>query len=437
MRARRLHGTAAPIAACLAFAASLVAPAALADGPPGQTASEHIASHASAEPLEFLGGRVTLMLFGAMQLDVMHDLQALGTPAQGFVNNFVTSLIPLDGSQAARSSNRTGFSVNQTQLDLGIRTATPAGAAQLFSQVNFEQQPTGGPLPRLYLLYGELGGLRVGIDDSTFENSAAVPRTLDFQGPNALPAVQNLMARYTLPLGGDVLASLALELTGAELQLPVDATPESSALNQMPDVILRLAYLPSRSELQLAGMMRRFTALGQRVAGTGAAPESFELSAMAWAGHASMNLLFSTLAGDSPSWFSRWFGQDSLQAGVVYGTGLGAYIQDLGGLNLDGVVTASALTPLRVFGAYGGLQIWWTDAASSNGTFGYVNVYGDAALAPSAYHRAVYVSGNLIVSPVTALDVGVEYLYGRFETRAAGRGHDTRLQLSTIWHFGI
>jgi hypothetical protein len=397
-------------------------------------------AHQKPKPLDFFGLPIVPIFYGDVQMDIMHDFNAMGLDPTGqFVNEFITSLIPTSGSEAARRTNRTGFSVNQTQIYAGFWVPTDLGKALAFTNINFEQNTSGPPIFDLYLAYAEVGGLRAGKAWSTFSNVPAIPDTLDYEGPNAIPEVQNVMLRFTAHLTDEWTAAGAAEAPNANITMPNGST-NGAPLNQYPDAIVRTTWSPGNSTIQLSGIYRRLGAIGTwKPAGT-TQEESFRSAVNGWGVQFSGNLAFNTGFPKTGGWFGRVFGRDSLQYGAVYGQGIGAYVQDTMDIGLDAAPISddsSRLKAIRMATGWAGLEHFWSKNARSTVTFGYVSTYKQPLRAADTYKSALYVSGNLIFTLLGALEVGAEYIYGNRVTQGDGKGHNSRLQLSTIWNFGI
>jgi len=361
------------------------------------------------KPLNVFGKSVKLTFYGTLQADVMHDFQALG--GDEFVNEFITGDIPVKGSKTSPPDNRTGFSVNQSNVNIGLEAPTGYGAFRLFTEINFEKYTTGGPAFELYQAYGALGPLLAGKAWSTFSNIDSQPDTLDFEGPNAIPEVQQVMLRWTQPLPNDLSFLFALEEPNADLTLPAGA----SAINSIPDMIACLEYKPSWANIQASGLYRRLQGKG----------DGFDSAVNGWGLQLSGNM--------------DTFGRDSFQLGAVYGRGIGHYIQDTQGYGLDAAPSSpgsSSLEAIPAFGGWVGYQHWWAEALSSSASFGYVRLWNTDGQAADVYRNTTYISANIIWSPWRPVDVGLEYLYGQRRTKSAGSGYNNRLQFSVKFNFG-
>jgi len=371
--------------------------------------AEGDAAEKTPKPLDIFGKSVKLTFYGTLQADVMHDFQTLGQDK--FVNEFITGEIPVRGSEAFLRDNRTGFSINQSNVNIGLETPTDYGSMKVFTEINFEKYTTGGPAFELYQAYGALGPFLAGKAWSTFSNTHSFPNTLDFEGPQAIPEVQQIMLRWTQPLHNDLSLLFALEEPNADLTMPKGA----SAINTIPDVIASLEFNPSRANIHASGIYRRLQGKGA----------GFDSAVNGWGLQLNGNI--------------DTFGRDSFQFGTVYGHGIGHYIQDTQGYGLDAAPSApgaSDLEAIPAFGGWVGYQHWWAEALSSSASFGYVRLWNTDGQAADVYRNTTYISTNIIWSPWRAVDVGLEYLYGQRRTKSAGSGYNNRLQFSVKFNFG-
>jgi len=364
-----------------------------------------------------------LHLLGYIKLDGLHDFEANGLGV-GFPNEFLPAQIPPKGSLAARNRGRWGFTANSSRLEIGVGTTTPLGKAGGLLDFDFIRTLSGRPAFQLRQLYATLGPLRVGQSWTTFLNVESIPSTLDYQGPNAIPEVWQPLVRWTQPLAVGPLREYSLakefefvvaaEEADPQLTLPVGV----SSRDDVPDIVANLRWRRERSSVWVAGIYRRFEARGAGV----------DASANGWGLQLTGNIEVDPFP--------------YLQFGVLYGKGLGRYFNDTGGLDVDGWVSPSGdLDLFSGFGAWIGIQYWWTAPLRSTFTYSYVHL-GDSDLrALSAanpngiYRKAHYASANLVYSPIPPLDIGVEYLFGWRGTVDGRSGYDQRIQLSLILHF--
>ena len=165
---------------------------------PGDGKPEEIGAKPPA-PLDIAGHKVRVGISGAIQGDVIHDFNAVGLrPGDGQAREFITALIPV-GGPAAEITNRTTFSPNQSYLTGWAETDTPWGPFKVYANVNLMGSTTE-PEFQVYKVYGEWGWLKAGLDYTLWLNQAAIPSTLDFEGPNAAPENRFTQASLKIPL---------------------------------------------------------------------------------------------------------------------------------------------------------------------------------------------------------------------------------------------
>ena len=376
-------------------------------------------------PLDMGGHEVRVGISGAIQADVIHDFNALGLkPGDGQAREFITANIPV-GGPAADITNRTTFSPNQTYLTGWAETDTPWGPFRVYADVNLMGSTTEAQF-QVYKAYGQWGWLKAGLDYTLWINQAAIPSTLDFEGPNAAPENRFTQASLKIPLrpGAEkrqLFFTIGAEDAQADMTLPAGVNP----VDQFPAVIGKFSYEPDWARIELAGLYRRLKAEGV----------GYDQSIDGW------GVAFS---GSVDTW-----GNDNVIWGLEYGDALGAYIQDTSGLGLDAApvsATDSSLRAIPAFGAWGAYQHWWSKSLRSSATYGIVRLDSDFDLSPNpagtgTYKQTQYASMNLVWSAWPPFDVGLEYMFGHrtvtnstaVEGSTAGQNH--RVQFTMRWNF--
>ena len=383
------------------------------------TATAGVPESVSPAPMNLFGRNVHLGIDGAVQLDVMHDFNSVGLdPNENFENEFITGDIPVGGPAADRN-NRTGFSPNQSTFSMWASTPTRHGDFKVYCRFNLTKLVRGTQF-QVYKVYGEWGWFKAGFDWTLWLNPDAVPNTLDFEGPNPIPTPRFAQVRVKIPLGTKgYFLCLGMEEALADMTLPANVSP----LNKVPAFIGKVGYEPKRAHIELAGLYRQLNANG----------EDINMSVNGWG---------ISLSGSIDTW-----GNDNVIFGGLYGEALGAYIDDTQGFGLDAVPNPNDSTSLKVIPALG---IWfaydhrWAKAWQSTATVGYVeldNAFDKTPNPAGTFHKSLYVSANLIWSPLPAFDLGIEYMYGErgvtANTAINGNrlGHNNRLQMTFRWNF--
>ena len=393
-------------------------------------AEEPVVAKAGAkapEPLEIGGHQVRVGIAGAIQVDVIHDFNAVGlTPGGSVEREFVTGNIPV-GGPAADITNRTGFSPNQSYLTGWAETDTPWGPFKVYADVNLFGSSTETEF-QIYKAYGEWGWLKAGLDYTLWLNQASIPDTLDFEGPNIIPEVRFTQASLKIPLQLDakkreLFFTIGVEDAPGEITLP--AKMSSVTTDQFPAVIGKLSYEPDWAQIELGGLYRRLRAEGP----------GYDQPVNGWG---------VILSGSIDTWKN-----DSVILGGLYGNALGAYIQDTSGLGLDAAPTSTAnqnLKAIPAFGVWAAYQHWWAKSLRSTATYGLVRLDSDFDRQPQTadqgtYKQTQYASMNLIWSPWPPFDVGLEYMFGhRAVTNSTAvygstTGQNHRLQFTMRWNF--
>jgi hypothetical protein len=284
------------------------------------------------------------------------------------------------------------------------------------------------PELQLYRSWGQWGWLRGGLDYSPWINQATIPDTLEYEGPNAIPEPINPQILLKVPVGkalpklSDWKITLAAEDADWEVTLPTGVS-NVDTVNQIPSLVAKLGFEPTWAQIELAGLYRRVRVAGDR----------FESSLNGW--------------GILLDGYIQTLGKDNLILGIEYGEGLGSYIDDTQDLGLDAApVSASdpSLKAIPAFGIWAGYQHWWNRTLRSTATYGYVgldNGFDRTANPEGKFQKSQYASANLIWTPIPAVDVGLEYLFGWREVTAnsAINGHrtgdDHRIQWTVRWKF--
>lgn len=255
------------------------------------------------KPLRLGAHEVRVGLDGSVQLDVIHDFNAAGlSPDSGFSREFITADIPV-GGPAAKRTNRTGFSPNASCLAGWAEALTPWGPLKVYGKVDLFGSASETE-PRIYKAYGTWGWLKGGLDFSLWLNQAAIPDTLDFEGPSAIPGPRFAQASLKIPLQPDtqkrsLFLNLGLEDAAWDVTLP-PSVQDVNTSNQIPSIIGKLVYEPDWAAIELAGLYRRLKAQGS----------GYDQSLNGWG---------ISLSGNIDTWKD-----DNFIFGILYGEGLGA-----------------------------------------------------------------------------------------------------------------
>ncbi|MDR3437423.1 DcaP family trimeric outer membrane transporter [Telmatospirillum sp.] len=334
------------------------------------------------------GTKTAFKIGGYVKLDVVDDVSSnLGASAFTKTATDFTA-IPLDHSQAANRSGQVNFTAQESRLNLTALTKSEAlGEVKTVLEGDFYNVGSGN-LFRLRHAYVSGGGFLAGQTWSTFADlETGGPETLDFNGPVGWAATRQPQLRYTakLPTGN---LDLAIESPSGDLT----STATDYHIDKAPDVVVRYTVDPSWGHFAVAG-------LGRYLASDSGLP-----------GKHPDSLVYGVLAGIG----IKTVGKDTLVFQTVDGNGIGRYLEQ--GQGISAVLVNNEIKPINIWGGTVGYTHFWTDALRSNVAYGYGHFgtpNGDAKL---PIKSLTSVHANLIWSPWTATDVGLEYIYGHLET---------------------
>ncbi len=364
------------------------------------------------------GTDAAMAIGGLVRMTTVKSFDALGTD-----DRFVTSSIPIAGTEAAGKGERTTYSARPSRFNLDVREPTKVGPMRAFLEADF-----AGPsnTVRFRHAYGQWRWFTVGQTWSTFSDRLAEPDGIDFEGLNAISLFRQPQIRVTKQIGPGLALSASLE----------NPAPDTSAadgsllggVNQVPDVITRLRWeaeettarklIPAGSHIQAAFLLRQVRAeyepnetlstggFGYHVSGRVTTP---------WLGH-----------------------QDQVTFAAAGGKGIGRYITDLGSEGGQDAVynpIDNSLNALPLFSGYFGYEHWWTERVRSVGTWGTVWVDNLDFQFDGALHQTDRASINAMWSPIARVDLVAEYLWGRRRNRDGQRGTAQQLQLGTTFRF--
>ena len=354
------------------------------------------------------GSETRLVIGGFVQLDLIHDTDAIGAPCQ-----FITATIPTDGGTPVQGADgRTSFCVNTSRLTFESRTPTAVGRLKTFLSLDlFGDALSTSPSLRIRQAYAELegavggGDLLLGQAWGTYVDLAAWPDILDFEGPGSAIATRQPMVRWSRGVAGGVGFQVALEQPGD------GSVQGADMLTRWPDLVGTVKWSHGRGHLRAAGILRDIRA---------SADDSPAEDALGWGVAGSGKLM---LPAKSNLIFEASFGE-----------GVGAYYND-GPPNgvFDTVTPGLELLPL--FAYYVGLEHSWSRTLSSAILYSAIEVDNLESQPDDAGKKSAYFSVNLIWRPDPLLMFGIEFLSGGRRDKGGAEGTADRIQLSSQFSF--
>jgi hypothetical protein len=386
------------------------------------------------------GTNTSFKWYGFARLDAIYDANPIGG-----TDSFVTAQIPVP---QGRGQN---FAANPRYSRLGMDTWTPTSVfdwtVHTRIEVDFFNGNNSGvfgsqPL-RLRYAYADIGPFRVGQAASTFMDYGVFPNVLDYQGPDGMVLMRQVIARMTLPLSDQVHVAFAFEQPYSDIQWFQDGqfvvnpgtgnitTPGAPRnIQDVPDFISHLRYDTDLGHIQVAGILRKLTF--QPAAGSDMNQLGYGLNftgdfhPWAWMNGSNPELK------DNPTALERC----RILGQYAFGRGINRYLQDEDGLGLDGAFDpVTGFRALYSVGWFFGYEHWWTEKWASSFVYGETFTDLPAELPASTYHAGKYGAVNLIWLPIPKVGVGIEYLYGERENQDGQRGYAHRVQMAMQYNF--
>jgi hypothetical protein len=386
------------------------------------------------------GTNTSFKWYGFVRLDGIFDLNPIGG-----TDSFVTAQIPVP---QGRGQN---FAGNPRYSRLGLDTWTPSSLYDWTFHTRIEVDFFNGnnsgvfgsfPL-RLRYAYVDYGPFRLGQAASTFMDYDVFPNVLDYQGPDGMVLMRQLIARVTVPLSDQVHIAFAAEQPYSDIQWFQDGefvvNPGSGVITKagaprnvqdVPDFTGHVRYDSDLGHVQVSGIVRKltfqpavgsnFNRLGSGVNLTG----DFHPWAWLWCSNPELK--------DNPTALerSRILGQ------YAVGRGINRYLQDEDGLGLDAAFDpVGGFRALYSVGWFVAYEHWWTEKWASNFCYSETFTALPDFLPLSTYRAGKYGAVNLIWLPKPKLGVGIEYLYGEREDKDGEKGFAHRIQMAVQYTF--
>jgi hypothetical protein len=356
------------------------------------------------------GTDAALKIGGRIRTAGVLTLDPLGTD-----DRFLTNSIPV-GITTTGEAKRTNISARASRLNVEFRTPSGKDELRAFFEGDF-----GGDsnVFRLRHAYAQYLGIIVGQTWSTFSDPEVILEDLDFEGVSSENVIRQPLVRYWWRPASSMRAAAAVET-------PAVSITGGEGVNLVPDIIARLywQHVPE-GHLQAAAVLRQIR--GEAEAGDVRSE---------WASGGS-------LSGVIP--FRRWTLQDRLMFQVNGGIGIARYINDLESLGGQDAVfdsTTGDLEALPALGWYVAYEHTWKMWESVEGRrlrstalWSFVRVYNEDFQPPDSYKRTNRFAFNVVYSPVTRIDAGVQYIFGRRTNKDENSATAEQFQVVMIVRF--
>jgi hypothetical protein len=362
------------------------------------------------------GTDAALKIGGQARMTLVNTLAPLGVD-----DRFITSSIPVEGTQAAGEESRVTYTPAASRVNFDVRSRSPIGDLRTFLEFDFAGT---GNAARLRHAFMQVKRWTIGQTWSTFSDPEAEPIGIDFEGLNAISLFRQAQIRFTQPLREKLSFSLAVENPAPDLT-------GASGVNVTPDFVARIRWEPS----------------GGVVLG----PHLFTRTA-----HVQAAILVRSLRGEltnrpettlatggfganiSGVLVPRWSLDDRFKFAANTGWGIGRYITDLGTLGGQDAFydpLTDSLRALQVYSSYFGYERVWKPTFTSAVTYGLVRVNNVDTQPSDALRETQRGTFNLTWTPIPQAEVVLEFLTGRRVNKDGKSGTSSQVQAGWTFRF--
>lgn len=370
----------------------------------------------ASAPDGFRVGQNTLKFGGFIKADYNVSSYSGGDPANGDAlrDFYLPGAIPVGGVDEGTAAD---FNARQTRF--WLTTDGTIGGHKVATRIEMDfqvlpgtgdQRTTSPSNPALRRAFVTVDNWLFGQEWTNFQNLSVLPDTADYVGASEGTAfARQVQVRYTRgPF------SISVENPETTVTPYLAATRIVADDNSLPDLTARYAISRPWGEASVAGLLRQ---LKYETTGTGA----IDASTVGWGISAAAKLKVGA--------------KDDLRLMLTGGEGIGRYV----GLNFanDAVLTASGdLEAISLIAGFASYRHVWGPQWRSNLTWSAQNVDNDRSLIGLASNKSAQsIRANLIWTPLPAMDVGAELMFGERELESGASGDMTRLQVFAKYGF--
>lgn len=314
----------------------------------------------------------------------------------------------------ANPARRERFSADATRSSLVFHLLrnTRLGVLSGYVHADFSGQNYGFKLRQAYI---RLHNVTAGLAISTFQDVMATPSSIDYNGPVGQVDHKTMQLQYRVNYANGLGWGIAAELP------PFGATygPQTEAISQ------RVPDLPAYIQYQWAGGKSHIRA-------------SAMLRNLSYRDLATASNRFATGYGVQLSGVVKIVPQLTALAQATYGRGIASYMESTMSSTYDLIPSATTdghLNPTPSFGFVGGLKYKPLSNFFVSTNYSMLRLYGTETVGPDAFHRGNYAAVNAFYNPLDELQVGIEYIHGRYKIADGQSATANRIELMVKYSF--
>lgn len=354
-----------------------------------ETESEHFLDPKTPHYLLYDKKRnVAFGVGGSFKMRTSYTFDGTPTGSSGFIPYNIP--VPSD----PETKNKLGMDVSKSTLFFKLLgNNSKLGRYQVYISGEFNGNNNAFVLNDAYM---SMLGFTVGRTWSTFNDLAAVPPTVDPQGPNGAAEMRTPQIRYTYSLDNGLSFALAAELSQSTSTFVKAQTAEST--QRLPDIPAYVQYNwgnNKSSHVRLAGVLK--------------------------------NVNYRNLVDNKTETLSGFGVQMSSKLGVTpfltlyaqatYGKGIEQYINDLAGNGLtlqENPNRPGKMELQEALGWYGQAQFNLTKSVFATAGYSQAKLFpkSDLDTPDSQYRYGQYLIGNVFYNLNSNFQLGAEYVWG-------------------------
>lgn len=349
------------------------------------------------QDIEVTGFEVDVI--GYVRVNMFYDVQGMRN-TEGF--RPIEIPVGLEDSQEFQ-----GLYLGARQSRIGIESTvgTRIGRLRTYIEGDFVS-PEASLALRLRHAFAQAGYWTVGQTWSTAMDLEALPKTVDFDGPNSSVLVRQGLVRFERRFGESYTWGAGVENPKPEVTYTVDTLVTSDRQTSF-DVTTRFKNVRRRGHIQLSGIFRliAYTDLDRQ--------RGYEPG-----GGGVLSLRFNT----------RYQGKLLMQG--IWGFGISRYINGLQGSGLDGVLLPDGTFELfEVVGWYLSYQWNWNRSGSLNSSvvLGSTQILNGQEMPDEFYKRGDYGTFDAFWRILRSFEVGFGVAIGRRVNNDVAEGYATRI----------
>lgn len=348
----------------------------------------------------------TLQLGGQIWLDAIYNHGEMTNRA-----GFQTSSIAYEKNT---TKDNTLFSAGQSKLS--FKSFTPTAYGPMTTRFEFDMFDDQGNADfNLTHLWGEIGNFGAGQTFSGFMDINAFPNILDFWGPNSMVFSRQPQVRYSKDISDNSKIIFTIERSSSDFAVPNYSTGATyDDINELPDFTLSYTHSGNFGYIKSATILRK---LGYETTIT-------KDTTLGWG----INISGLFILTES----------DTVKFQLVYGQGLGRYINDpccsyysdtTGGVDA-GLDANGRLKAIPVTGGFTYYNKQWNKKWSSSIGYSYLTIDNLVTQKQKSLKNSAYSTANLIWYPASQVKAGVEVQYGDIQSVSGLKGDNFRIQTS-------